>query len=194
MSLLEALISVSEKAANIARICRQNQHLFELLIQEKKSSEANPRFVQDFKTLADVLIQETAKCDLRKQVRSCNTKICITIARTIVQFEGLEEYVKGEESNTFSNTLGETVYVEVQNDADATADMLEAVLNGDNEAAQLLAAEVHRDVKVEDVTMDSTDLPEDSIDLTKVGVWIDPIGKTFIIGSLQLAIIVVTRT
>lgn len=68
MSLLESLIVASEKAANIARICRQEECLFNLLIQEKNSDEANPRFVQDFKTLADVLIQETVKHDIGKQV------------------------------------------------------------------------------------------------------------------------------
>lgn len=68
MSLLESLIVASEKAANIARICRQEACLFNLLVQEKSSDEANPRFVQDFKTLADVLIQETVKHDIGKQV------------------------------------------------------------------------------------------------------------------------------
>lgn len=69
MDLLKALIIVSEKAANIARTCRQNEHLFSLLIQKKKSDEANPRFVEDFKTLADVLIQEMVKHDIKNQVR-----------------------------------------------------------------------------------------------------------------------------
>jgi inositol polyphosphate 1-phosphatase len=65
---LESLLKVSEKAANIARVIRQDEHLFKLLVQEKKGSEKNPRFVQDFKTLADVLIQETVKHDIGSQV------------------------------------------------------------------------------------------------------------------------------
>uniref|UniRef100_A0A6P7G6N6 Leucine-rich repeat and guanylate kinase domain-containing protein-like n=1 Tax=Diabrotica virgifera virgifera TaxID=50390 RepID=A0A6P7G6N6_DIAVI len=68
MDLLRALIVVSEKAANIARVCRRDEHLFELLVQKKKTTEANPRFVEDFKTLADVLIQEMVKHDIGKQV------------------------------------------------------------------------------------------------------------------------------
>lgn len=68
MNLLESLIVVSEKAANIARICRHDRHLFQLLIQEKNQSESNPRFIHDFKTLADVLIQEIIKRDLEKKV------------------------------------------------------------------------------------------------------------------------------
>lgn len=67
-NILEALIDVSEKAANIARVFRQNEHLFELLVQEKPTGEANPRFVHDYKTLADVLIQETIRHDISSDV------------------------------------------------------------------------------------------------------------------------------
>lgn len=63
-NIMEALINVSEKAANIARLCRRNEHLFALLVQEKSSAESNPRFVKDFKTLADVLIQETIRYEV----------------------------------------------------------------------------------------------------------------------------------
>lgn len=42
-SLLSALINASEKAANIARTCRSNQDLFNLLIEEKKGSDKNER-------------------------------------------------------------------------------------------------------------------------------------------------------
>lgn len=68
MSLLKSLVIVSEKAANIARVCRQEECLFKLLIQEKGADESNPRFVQDFKTLADVLIQETVKYEIGRKV------------------------------------------------------------------------------------------------------------------------------
>lgn len=55
------LLKVSEKAANLARIIRSEQALFELLVEEKKENESNKRFVRDFKTLADVLVQECVK-------------------------------------------------------------------------------------------------------------------------------------
>lgn len=67
-NIMEALINVSEKAANIARVCRKNEHLFSLLIQEKSSEESNSRFVKDFKTLADVLIQETIRLEVASLV------------------------------------------------------------------------------------------------------------------------------
>lgn len=68
MSLLEVLVVLSEKAANIARICRENDSLFQLLIEKKDSGAANPRFNEDFKTLADVLIQETVRHEVGKYV------------------------------------------------------------------------------------------------------------------------------
>ena len=66
--LLSALIKASEKAANIARVCRSDQQLFALLVEEKKEEEANKRFLKDFKTLGDVLIQETIKHDIGELV------------------------------------------------------------------------------------------------------------------------------
>lgn len=68
MDLLECLIVVSEKAANIARLCRKNHHLFNLLVEKKSSNEANSRFVEDFKTLADVLIQELVHYEIGNRV------------------------------------------------------------------------------------------------------------------------------
>lgn len=66
--LLTALLCASEKSANIARACKREEELFQLLIEEKKGPEKNKKFVQDFKTLADVIIQEVIKHDLEKKV------------------------------------------------------------------------------------------------------------------------------
>ena len=67
-AFLRALINVSEKGANIARIIRSESSLLELLVQEKTGDQKNARFVQDFKTLADVLVQEVVRYDLKQQV------------------------------------------------------------------------------------------------------------------------------
>lgn len=78
--LLKALCIASEKAANIARLVRRNEHLFDLLVQEKTGDSANARFVRDFKTLADVLIQEMVKHELgalvsvRRYVLACQRR------------------------------------------------------------------------------------------------------------------------
>ena len=66
--LLETLLQASEKAARIARAWRCQNELFHLLVEEKVGQAKNDRFVRDFKTLADVLVQEVVKCDVRKQV------------------------------------------------------------------------------------------------------------------------------
>lgn len=66
--LLKALVSASEKAADIARLCRHEEPLFQLLVAEKTGADKNRRFLQDFKTLADVLIQEVIKHDLGTEV------------------------------------------------------------------------------------------------------------------------------
>lgn len=186
---LQSLIKVSEKAANISRyeifhfssfffsvpsfffffflhfnfyflrVCRENNQLFALLIEEKKSDESNPRFVKDFKTLADVLIQETIKNDIGKL------------------FPAIKEKIKGEESSQFTNLLGETITVEIFENLDETAARLGLVLNGNDECGRLLAAEVHRDI-----ILDSSDeqLPKDdiSLDFDDLGIWIDPIDGT----------------
>lgn len=157
--LLEALIIASERAANIARKCREDEHLFKLLIEEKSEDEANPRFVQDFKTLADVLIQETLKHDIGNQ------------------YPEMKENIKGEESNVFCNALGERISVEKLESSTQTAELLSKVLNDDPEAAHLLAEEVHRDLTIDDVATQRPDV-EISLNYAKLGVWIDPIDST----------------
>lgn len=67
--ILLELLRVSEKAANIARACRQQEALFQLLIEEKKGAEKNKKFAADFKTLADVLVQEVIKQNMENKVR-----------------------------------------------------------------------------------------------------------------------------
>lgn len=67
--LLRLLLRVAEKAANVARVCRQEAPLFQLLVQEKTGDDKNKKFVQDFKTLADVVIQEMIRHDVGAKVR-----------------------------------------------------------------------------------------------------------------------------
>lgn len=156
--LLQTLIAVSEKASNIARACRTKQELFSLLIQEKGTKDANPRFVKDFKTLADVLIQETVKHELGNK------------------FPELKNFIRGEESNTFSNTLGETITVDVKQTEAETAELLGKVLDGDNRAAELLAVEVHKDILMDDINTKISGCLDLEISLDDLAVWIDPIG------------------
>ncbi|XP_067891738.1 inositol polyphosphate 1-phosphatase-like isoform X1 [Heterodontus francisci] len=155
---LTALVHASEKSANIARACKQEETLFQLLVQEKKGDEKNKKFVSDFKTLADVLVQEVIKHDIGKK------------------FPGLEDHIFGEESNQFTNSLGEKIKVEVCETERDTAELLSKVLDGNMTAAEILAKIVHLDVSVKDPALEKVkaDIPQDTM-----AVWVDPIDSTF---------------
>ena len=158
--LLSILLKVSEKAANIARACRQNDALFKLLVQEKFEEEKNPRFFRDFKTLADVLIQETIRHDIE------------------VEFPELAKVVLGEETNTFSNAMGESIVVRVCPTSEETTQLLAKVMGSDIATAELLAMEVHKDIEFLDVPM-IPELPLDiDVNVDDLGIWIDPIDST----------------
>ncbi|KAL6054881.1 hypothetical protein STEG23_020105 [Scotinomys teguina] len=156
--ILRELLRVSEKAANIARACRQQEALFQLLIQEKKDAEKNKKFAADFKTLADVLVQEVIKQNMEKK------------------FPGLGKKIFGEESNEFTNDLGEKITVELQSTEEETAELLSRVLDGNMLASEALAKVVHQDVDLTDPTLESLEIkvPQDIL-----GIWVDPIDSTY---------------
>ena len=162
----------SEKAAHIARVCRSESALFELLVQEKTGEDKNEKFVQDFKTLADVLIQETVRHDLSEM------------------FPFLENRIFGEESNKFTNTLGETIEVKVQENHQKTMNMLAKILDNNTRAARVLADKVHFNNGLicmsKEVNFEELDNRKD-IKLEDVGIWIDPIDATsqYIKGGLE---------
>lgn len=169
--LLQALVAVSEKAAEVARRCRAEEPLFRLLVAEKTGPERNRRFLQDFKTLADVLIQELIKHDLG------------------TQFPELREHIHGEESNEFRDAEGGTVTVQVCATLEDTAALLLSVLGPEQtRAAELLAEAVHREVTLGDTELAGID---PGVSPGDVGIWIDPIDSTneFIGGREDVAAI-----
>ena len=177
--LLTELLRVSERASNIARLCRAEKMLFELLVEEKVGNDKNTRFAQDFKTLADVLIQETFKYYLGGKVQRIWHYCSLHKYRTFFfQFPLLRNYICGEEVNTFTNALGESITVEVRPTQDETSALLAKVLGGNAAAAHLLAQAVHADVATPPVLPEGVRLllSEVDIDLGNVGVWIDPLG------------------
>ncbi|KAM8794163.1 inositol polyphosphate 1-phosphatase [Eudromia elegans] len=152
--LLRSLVSASEKAARVARLCRGEAAL---LVAEKAGAERNRRFARDFKTLADVLIQELVRHDVGRQ------------------FPELRDHIGGEESNEIRNALGETVAVRVCATEGDTAALLCRVLQQDRAAAELLAAAVHQDVALSDPELDAVAL---SVPTGELALWIDPIDST----------------
>lgn len=124
------------------------------------------RFFQDFKTLADVVIQETIRHDVGKL------------------FPAIKDSIKGEESNKFENALGERVFVEISDDENQTKEILLKVLDGNDEAASNLTLEIYKNV----ITNESQNLPEAQLDVDlDIGIWIDPIDGTaeYIYGNNQ---------
>ncbi|XP_007888343.1 inositol polyphosphate 1-phosphatase [Callorhinchus milii] len=156
--ILTALVEVSEKSANLARGCKQEEALFQLLVQEKLGDEKNKKFVNDFKTLADVLVQEVIKHDMGKK------------------FPGLEDHIFGEESNEFTNSLGEKIKVNICGTESETALLLSKVLDGNMTAAGVLAKIVHHNVSIVDPALEKVKavIPQDTI-----AMWVDPIDSTF---------------
>ncbi|KAM7005656.1 inositol polyphosphate 1-phosphatase [Tautogolabrus adspersus] len=155
--LLRLLLRVAEKAANVARVCRQEAQLFQLLVQEKTGDDKNKKFVQDFKTLADVVIQEMIRHDVG------------------AQFPEMADFIHGEESNKFENGLGESVTVTVCGTEQETAALLATVLDGDHLAASLLARAIHQDPATINANTDGLKVP---LSPSELGIWIDPIDAT----------------
>nr|XP_001502034.1 inositol polyphosphate 1-phosphatase isoform X1 [Equus caballus]XP_005601695.1 inositol polyphosphate 1-phosphatase isoform X1 [Equus caballus]XP_005601696.1 inositol polyphosphate 1-phosphatase isoform X1 [Equus caballus]XP_005601697.1 inositol polyphosphate 1-phosphatase isoform X1 [Equus caballus]XP_008514744.1 PREDICTED: inositol polyphosphate 1-phosphatase isoform X1 [Equus przewalskii]XP_008514745.1 PREDICTED: inositol polyphosphate 1-phosphatase isoform X1 [Equus przewalskii]XP_0085 len=157
-AILRELLCVSEKAANIARACRQQEALFQLLIEEKKEGEKNKKFAVDFKTLADVLVQEVIKQNMENK------------------FPGLGKKIFGEESNEFTTDLGEKIILRLCPTEKETVELLSKVLNGNKLASEALAKVVHQDVTFTDPTLDSVEIniPQDIL-----GIWVDPIDSTY---------------
>ena len=77
----------------------------------------------------------------------------------------------------------------VQEDEEKTKKMLEKVLDGNQEAASILAKSVHASINLTDVAVNlPKDIPDDdSFDIEDIGVWIDPIDATsqYIKGDLE---------
>ncbi|KAM6176122.1 inositol polyphosphate 1-phosphatase [Erethizon dorsatum] len=156
--ILRELLRVSEKAANIARACRQQEALFQLLIEEKKEGEKNKKFAVDFKTLADVLVQEVIKQNMENK------------------FPGLEKNIFGEESSEFTNDLGEKITIKLCSTEEETSELLSKVLSGNRSASEALAKVVHQDVTFRDPALDAIDI---SIPQDILGIWVDPIDSTY---------------
>lgn len=159
--LVEVLLQVSEKSAKIARAWRCQAELFELMVEEKPEKEKNEQFVRDFKTLADVLVQEVVKHDVT------------------LKFPELRGHILGEESNIFKNSFGQELRIEVLEDYESTSKHLTTVLCGNEIAARLLAELIHTDIVLETEQIKEMEEQLDfELPLNELGIWIDPIDST----------------
>nr|XP_033800007.1 inositol polyphosphate 1-phosphatase [Geotrypetes seraphini] len=155
--ILCEIIRAAEKAAEITRAFRSEKELFQLLTDEKRGTEVSQIGI-GFVTVADVLIQEVIKHDLGKK------------------FPGLEHNISGEESNQFTNELGDVITVKVCPTKEETEALLNQVLNGKTVAAEVLARVVHKDIPIIDPVLDAVRL---EVPQNTLGVWVDPIDSTY---------------
>lgn len=67
----------------------------------------------------------------------------------------MRDNIYGEESATFTNGVGETVELEINDSQANTVECLLKILDGDSEAAEALAEEVHKDVVCPDAGIEN---------------------------------------
>jgi len=83
--------------------------------------------------------------------------------------------IYGEESNIFTNSLGEKVEVKIGDTAEVTKEMLDQVLGQNTKAAELLSAELHKNISLD--SAEAATIPDNFIEsYAELGIWIDPIG------------------
>ncbi|XP_041970442.1 inositol polyphosphate 1-phosphatase [Aricia agestis] len=146
--LLKTLICASEKAASIARSCKASC-AEELLVAEKCGGEANSRFNKDFKTIADVLAQESAKGLILKHHPDIKD-------------------LRGEECAEIGG-----ISINIKDTSDETAAILRLLVPAGSASKMSEAAHCNVDTKF---CENLPDLP--NVDPSNVGIWIDPIDGT----------------
>ncbi len=161
MNLLGCLLGIAERSGEIARGIRADPKTLRCLTEEKGrgDDEKNWRFERDFKTLADVLIQEMARSEIARH------------------FPQLASRIFGEESALITNANGTSVQIAVGR-PELTETALRQILEGDLELVQTLNRLVYPERT--DDGQNGADLPEEtglSWNLDDLGIWIDPIGQ-----------------
>ncbi|XP_026755389.2 inositol polyphosphate 1-phosphatase [Galleria mellonella] len=149
VDVLKVLINASEKAACIARSCCNGASDEVLLVAEKGEGEANARFDKDFKTIADVLAQESAKSEIG------------------VHSPKLAQNTRGEECSEIGG-----IYIKLQETSEKTAELLSSLVTPS--VAKRMSEAAHTPVTL---SLDLPKNLE-PIDVNDLGVWIDPIDAT----------------
>lgn len=95
-----------------------------------------------------------------------------------LQFPELDGNVFGEENDTIKNNKGQDVTIKVGKTIEETLQCLSEALDDDLESAKSLAEAAHKEFTLKDLNVDSYPIEkEETIDLKKIGIWIDPIGN-----------------
>ncbi|CAF1667419.1 unnamed protein product [Rotaria magnacalcarata] len=163
--LYELCVS-SEKAACIARHIRFMHSDFNSMIQEKKLDANHQHLTADYKTLADVIIQEVIKRDLG------------------MIYPVLTHHIYGEEDGSLKlNSTDEKIVIDVSGSQQDILNLLKKLFdNKSTESIEKLAEIVSSSTNIvltEQCKQSFEQIPHNiSIDLSTIGIWIDPVDGT----------------
>ncbi|KAF0291741.1 Inositol polyphosphate 1-phosphatase [Amphibalanus amphitrite] len=160
--LLHVLLCCSERAAHLARVCRQST-IFQDVVEGKADIIKNKTVMQDFKTVADVMVQAMVQHYIS------------------AEYPALGGHVLGEESCQFTTVNGTCLDLGVQPTEQETAELLEQAMRGaDASTAARMASVVHGPPPdVGPVAAEACRrLEGTSLPLEDLAVWIDPIDCT----------------
>ena len=82
----------------------------------------------------------------------------------------------GEENNTFTNGLGETIIIELTDSDQETASLLSKVLKGHEKLVQLITTAIYEPLPMALSSEYVREMEDIEVDPTNIGLWIDPIG------------------
>ncbi|CAF1267197.1 unnamed protein product [Adineta ricciae] len=153
----------SERAACIARYIRFMHSDFNSIIQEKQLDENHQHLDADYKTLADVIIQEVIKRDL---------------------YPKLDQRIFGEEDGSLKlQSSAEKIIIDVTGTDEDIVTLLKQLFN--NKSSRSIETLANIISSSFDITLPEhyqhslRRIPEDfSIDLSNIGIWIDPVDGT----------------
>ncbi|CAF4291051.1 unnamed protein product, partial [Rotaria sp. Silwood2] len=156
----------SEKAACIARHIRFMHTDFNSMIEKKQLDENHQHLNADYKTLADVIIQEVIKRDLRRI------------------YPSLTNHIYGEEDGSLKlNSSDEKIIIDVTGTREDILNLLKKLF--DNKSTQSIEALADIVASSSDITLSEQckqsfeKIPNNiSIDLSNIGIWIDPVDGT----------------
>jgi len=156
LSLLITLCKVSEKCARVAQLMRLESSSS---LVEEKLGDKNTRFDQDFKTLADVLIQEIVKYEIRTEFPEIPAHCFL-----------------GEENGLFKNSDGEYVPLTIVDQTQMlnTLNKLIEVPTLTQELSQLIFSKSEFSIEEDHQRA----LKDQTIDLSEISLFTDPIDGT----------------
>ena len=88
----------------------------------------------------------------------------------------MKDHLLGEESNTFTSGLGETITIELTDSDQETASLLSKVLEGHDKLVQLITTAIYEPLPLALSSEHVREMEDVEVNTANIGLWIDPIG------------------